>query len=240
MVAILLSNGGEPMIEHATLELPPSQDGFIYLSGDSTLKERKSNSRISQSHNSFQESENHFGLDMVLLLANWDKYRVPLALSQIDIRKKGHQNILFREMLARFNPPLWAQKVVVLGVSGFAAKETFQLIKKKNFYFAFSLPKTWKVDHETSLREILLEAPNKLYQRISSVGQDGKRKQYWVFSHHCYLDLLGDVTIVFSKKREEDSHKKVKCIVTNLNTLEIGDILSIYSRRWGLALNLQK
>jgi hypothetical protein len=36
---------------------------------------------------------------MVLLMANWDCFRVPIALTPIDPHCHGHQNILFWQML---------------------------------------------------------------------------------------------------------------------------------------------
>jgi hypothetical protein len=36
---------------------------------------------------------------MVVLIASWDRYRIPIDLKVMDPKIKGHQNILFRQML---------------------------------------------------------------------------------------------------------------------------------------------
>ena len=54
------------------------------------------------------------------------------------------------------------------------------------------------------------------------------------------LHQLGDVTIVLSKKRRNLGPKRVKIIVTNLLAAPVGDILSIYARRWGVELTIKE
>jgi hypothetical protein len=60
-----------------------------------------------------------------------DSTTVPLALVPIDPKIKGHQNILFRQMLQDFVPPAWVRQVVVVADAGFAANETLRLIAEK-------------------------------------------------------------------------------------------------------------
>ena len=46
-------------------------------------------------------------VEMVLLIARWDRFRIPVALTLIDPKCRGQQNILFRQMLKTFVPPAW-------------------------------------------------------------------------------------------------------------------------------------
>jgi hypothetical protein len=58
---------------------------------------------------------------LVLSIASWDRFRVPVALDLIDPQCRGHQNTLFRQMLKAFVPPGWVQQVIVVADAGFAA-----------------------------------------------------------------------------------------------------------------------
>lgn len=61
-----------------------------------------------------------------------------------------------------------------------------------------------------------------------------------MFVRHATLHTLGDVTMVLSKKRRNMGPKQVKIIVTNLTGATAGTILSIYARRWGVALPIKE
>ena len=63
---------------------------------------------------------------MVLLIASWGCGRVPVAFALMDPTIKGHQNILFRQMLKDFIPPSWVRqtRLTYLGKSaGVACSE---------------------------------------------------------------------------------------------------------------------
>jgi hypothetical protein len=50
---------------------------------------------------------NHFasyvyGLELVLLIAQWGRFRVPVGCDVLIPKRKAHRNILFRQMLRRF------------------------------------------------------------------------------------------------------------------------------------------
>ena len=54
------------------------------------------------------------------------------------------------------------------------------------------------------------------------------------------MKTLGDVTVLLSKKRLNDGPKKIKLIVTNLETQSASQILGIYSRRWGVEVTIKE
>lgn len=75
---------------------------------------------------------------------------------------------------------------------------------------------------------------------MASYKPDGRRKDYWVFRRRSALNILGEVTIVLSKKRRNQGPKGVKIIGTNLIGASATEILSSYARRWGIELTIKE
>jgi len=226
----------------ATLRtLPPPPDGVLYIIGDSTLKDKRGRQHPLGHITRHSEHDPYtFGFEMVVLLASWDRLRIPLALVPIDPKIKGHQNILFRQMLKEFVPPAWVRQVVVVADAGFAANETLRLIAEKKYAYVFAMPRTRKFTNGKHLRDLVQHLPKSCYARRASWKPDGRRQDYWVFVRHATLHKLGDVTIVLSKKRRNTGPKQVKIIVTNLTEATAGAILSIYARRWGVEVTIKE
>ena len=219
----------------ATLRtLPPPADGVLYLIGDSTVKAKRGRKHpLGRTTRHSEHAPYTFGFEVVLLMASWEHRRVPIALGLIDPKIRGHQNIVFRQMLKDFVPPAWVQQVVVVADAGFAATETLRLITKQKYAYVFAMPRTRKFTNGKHLRDLVQHLPKSCYARRASHTPDGRRRDYWVFTRRATLHKLGDVTMVLSKKRRNDGPKKVKIIVTNLKA-RAGAILSIYARRWGV------
>jgi hypothetical protein len=176
----------------------------------------------------------------VLLIASWGQFRVPVALGLIDPQRRGHQNILFRQLLKDFVPPAWVRQVVVVADAGFAANETLRLITAQKYTDVLAMPRTRKFTDGKYLRDLVHHLPKSCYYRRASTKPDGRRQDYWVFRRCATLHKLGDVTIVLSKKRRNDGPKGVKIIVTNLSEASAGAILSIYARRWGIEVTIKE
>ena len=166
--------------------------------------------------------------------------RVPIALGLIDPKIRGHQNILFRQMLRDFVPPAWVRQIVVVADAGFAANETLRLIAEQRYTYVFAMPRTRKFTNGKHLRDLVQHLPKSCYYRRASHKPYGRRKDYWVFTRRATLHKLGDVTIVLSKKRRNDGPKGVKILVTNLTEASAGTILSIYARRWGVEVTIKE
>lgn len=226
----------------ATLRtLPPPSDGILYLIGDSTVKDKRGRKHPLGRTTRHSEHEPYtFGFEMVLLIASWGRLRVPVALALIDPTCRGHQNILFRQMLRDFVPPAWVQQVVVLADAGFAANATLHLITAKHYTYVFAMPRTRKFTNGKHLRDLVQHLPKSCYYRRASHKPDGRRRDYWVFTRRTTLHNLGDVTIVLSKKRRNDGPKGVKIIVTNLTEASAGAILSMYAWRWGIEVTIKE
>lgn len=226
----------------ATLRsLPPPADGVLYLLGDSTLKPKRGRKHpVGHFTRHGAHEPYRFGFEVVLMVASWDRVRVPIAVGLIEPQRRGHQNILFRQMLKDFVPPTWVRQVVVVADAGFAANETLRLITKKRYGYVFAMPRTRKFTNGKHLRDLVYHLPKSCYYRRASYKPDGRRKDYWVFMRHATLHKLGDVTMVLSKKRRNDGPKGVKILVTNLTTTSAGAILSIYARRWGVEVTIKE
>jgi hypothetical protein len=226
----------------ATLRvLPPPADGVLYLIGDSTLKDKRGRKHpLGHTTRHSEHDPYSFGFEMVLLLASWGHFRVPVALASIDPAIKGHQNILFRQMLKDFVPPAWVRQIVVVADAGFAANATLRLITEQHYTYVFAMPRTRKFTNGKHLRDLVQHLPKSCYSRRASHKPDGRRQDYWVFTRHATLHNLGDVTIVLSKKRRNQGPKGVKIIVTNLTEASAGAILSIYAWRWGVEVTFKE
>jgi hypothetical protein len=226
----------------ATLRaLPPPADGVLYLSGDSTLKPKRGR-KHPVGH--VTRHNNHdayvFGFELVLLIVRWEHVRVPIGLGLIDPKIRGHQNIVFRQMLRDFVPPAWVRQIIVVADAGYAANATLRLITERRYAYVFAMPRTRKFTNGKHLRDLVQHLPKTCYARRASHKPDGRRRDYWVFLRRASLHNLGDVTIVLSKKRRNDGPKGVKILVTNLTEASAGAILSIYAWRWGVEVTIKE
>jgi hypothetical protein len=141
----------------ATLRaLPPPADGILYFIGDTTLKEKRGRKHpLAYTTRQSEQAPYTFGFEMVLLIASWGSCRVPIALAPIDPQCRGHQNILFRQMLKDFVPPAWVRQIVVVAEPGFSANATLSLMHEKKYAYVFPLPRTRKFTNSKHLRDLV-------------------------------------------------------------------------------------
>lgn len=224
---------------------PPPEDGIIYVVTDTSHKNKRGKKNpVAQKG---RESEHHFwffGILFVVLMVSWDVYRiivdfrVVLPKDNPDYKKP---NVLFQEMFQNFTPPPWAKTVITTADSGFASKENFKLIQKRDkddhkrrWGFVFSIARTWNMQDGKSLSNLVKHLPYKYYKKtwIHRLPEGNRRKTFWIFEKHVCLNHIGDVTVVLSKKGRNVGPKKTKILVTNLTELTPRQVLSIYQRRW--------
>jgi Transposase DDE domain len=221
--------------------LPPPADGTLYLIGDKTIKQKCGKKQPLAHKTRMNEFARYvFGQELVLLLAQWGRLRVPVSCEVLDPKRKGHQNILFRQMLRRFQPPIWCRHVVVVADAGFASKPNLRLIQRLEWRFVFAFARTWKLEDGTHLRDLATYLPKSQYRRIASYTPDKRRRDYWVFVRRAKLKTVGDVTVILSKRRRNEGPKKVKLIVTNLETERASEILNAYARRWAVEVTFKE
>jgi transposase len=179
-------------------------------------------------------------MELVILLVSWGTYRIPVAIEVIDPNIKGHQNILFREMLERFNPPKWARSVIVEVDSGFSSNQNIKAIEKKKYYYVCAIPRTRKFTNDKYVKDLVKHLPKNHYHRVATRKLGGRRKDYWVYSNRAKLNGLGEVTILLSKRRLNDAPKNVKIIVTNLKAATEAEILTHFAQRWTIEVAIKE
>ena len=221
--------------------LPPPADGTLHLVGDATIKGKRGRKHpVGRTCRVNEYARFCYGFEMVLLVASWAHFRVPVAIAVIDPHRQGQQNILFRRMLREFVPPAWAHRVVVEADAGFAATKTFRLIERLGYGYVCAVARTRKFTDGRYLRDLVQHLPKSSYHRIKTSKPDGRRRDYWVYECRRSLHDLGDVTIILSKQRRNDGPKKAKIIVTNLDGATVGQVLSYYARRWGVEVTIKE
>jgi Transposase DDE domain len=216
--------------------LPPPADGVLHLTGDSTVTERTGEQQpLARKTRTNEYAPYVFGQALVLVIAQWGRVRVPMRAAVVDPQIKGHQNLLFRQMVKDFVPPAWVKAVIVEADAAFAAKATLKSIADRGWGYVFGLARTWKLADGTHLRALARHTTHACYQRYVAHKPDGRRKCYWVFRRTACVRHLGQVTILLSKRRQNDEPKRIKLSVTNLTEeTTTGTILSHYHRRWGV------
>ena len=221
--------------------LPPAADGKLYIIGDTTHKPKRGQKHpLGLVTRQSESSPYTFGFNMVVLVACWDRFRIPIAMAPIDPKRKGHQNILFRQMLRDFEPPSWVREIIVLADAGYPANATLKLINELGWTYVFAMPRTRKFTNGKYVRDLVNHLPKSLYRRRATYKPDGRRQDYWVFMRRAELHQLGDVTIVLSKKRRNLGPRRVKIIVTNLLEASAGAILNQYAIRWAVELTIKE
>jgi len=227
--------------------LPIPEDKTLYVIVDGSKKDKRSKK------NPYMQKEKirtngawFFGIRFCVLMIAWGNFRIPVDFKVLY--PKGHkkyrnENKLFRDMLKRFTPPAWAKNVIIMGDAAYASVDNMKYIQnrarnewkqnKVNWWFVFSMAKTWKFSDGKSLRDLANHVKKECYQKIFISKTLSNRKQgYWTFSKSVSLRHIGDVTIVLSKKGRNLGPKNIKVIVTNLPSVTAKQILNIYQRRF--------
>ena len=157
--------------------LPPAADGTLYLIGDTTHKPKRGRQHpLGLVTRQSESSPSTFGFNMVVLVASGDRFRMPIAMATIDPKRKGHQHILFRQMLRDFAPPSWVREVVVLADAGYPANPTLKLLKDLGWTYVFAMPRTRKFPNGKYVRDMVQPLPKSLYRRRATYKPDGRRQ----------------------------------------------------------------
>jgi hypothetical protein len=232
-------------VQEALHTLPPPKDGTMYLVGDGSHKpKRGTQNSLAQKGRKSEYQPWFFGIRFVLLIANWDVYRLPVAFRLI--RPKSHpayqsENALFRAMVERFVPPTWAKRVIVEGDAAYGSQENMQMVLKRDaddparrWGFVFAIARTWKTVEDKAIKDLVTHLPRIYYQRIRVPRLPGTKgcQTFWVYSTRLCLRHVGDVTVVLSKKGRNVGPKHTKILVTNLDEWIPRQVVSAYQRRW--------
>jgi len=236
----------EWLVSEALAAFPPPKDGVLYLVGDSTLKGKRSKKNPLAKKGRLNEyAPFTFGLHVVLLIAQWDVYRIPLAFRLVTPKgSAGYQseNALFREMLQEVILPAWCKKVVVVADAAYPSRANLQAIQARHWFFVIAFPRTWKLANGQHLRDIVTHLPIHHYRqvRVPLVVPSVRRRVFWTFAKRAELRQVGDVTVVLSRRRRNDSPKHTKLLVTNLPQATAHLTVALYLRRWPVELCIKE
>ena len=222
--------------------LPPPTDGTLYLIGDKTIKQKSGKKQPLAHKTRMNEFARYvFGQEIVLLIAQWGRLRVPVSCEMLDPKRKGHQNILFRQMLRRFRPPAWCRQRSRGGGCRLCLQAQFA--DDPAIGVAFRL--RFRTHLETGRRHTSAR-PGQIFAQVAVIEGSlltrpiKRRRDYWVFVRRAQLKTVGDVTVILSKRRRNEGPKKIKLIVTNLETKRASEILNAYARRWAVEVTFKE
>src|SRR3982750_3040909 len=214
--------------------LPPPVDGQLYLIADTTIRGKTGKNPPLAHHPRLNQHEPFvFGHSRLLVLAHWGRRRIPVGAVVLDPKRRGQQNIQLRHGLSGFQPSAWCRNVIVIADAGLASQANLCAIQRHGWRYMFCLPRPWKRADGTHWRDLARHLPPGRYHRVASATPDRRRRDDWVYLRRAELNLLGDVTVLLSKKRRNQGPQQVKLIVTKLEPASATTMLSVYARRGG-------
>lgn len=232
--------------EKVIAKLPKPENGIIYLTVDGSHKNKRSKQNPFAQKGKLTIKGNYFfGIKFVVLMVNWGNFRVPIDFDIVLPKKSKNymtENQLFREMLKKYTPQPWVKQVIILADAGFASKDNFYLInklhndfikKKVKLWYVFAISKNCKTSDGQFVKNIAKHTNKEHFKKIfiPKINKDSK-KSYWCFSKKLTLKNIGDVTMVFSRKRRNSGPKQTKVLVTNHPEFNAKTIVAIYQRRF--------
>jgi DDE family transposase len=217
---------------------PPPADGVLYLVVDSTLKgKRTKKNPLVKKGRLNEHAPFTVGLHLVLLIAQWDIYRIPLDFRLV--KPKTHKDyrsepMLVRDMLEALVLPAWCKAVIVVADAAYASRDNLQAIQARRWFFVIAFPRTWKLANGQHLRDIVTHLPRHHYRqvRVPALVSTHRHRSFWTFVKSAHLRHIGDVTVLLSRRRRNDGPKQTKLLVTNLPMASARLIVMIYLRRW--------
>lgn len=235
------------LVESVLAVLPPAADGRVLLVVAGTYKAKPARKHPLVKKGRFGRWSRYVcGLEVLVLMLQWGRFRIPVDVALVRPKTAADYqtaNALFRQMLRQVVPPAWAETVLVVADAGFPAKDTLRLIQKRGFFFVMSLPRTWQFADNHPLRNGVKYLPKSRYQKTWFYPPSQprpRRRVFWTYRARKRLRHLGDVTMVLSKKRRNDSPKQTKILVTNLPNVTARQTIALYARRWDVELLIKE
>jgi hypothetical protein len=234
------------LVSEALAAFPPPKDGVLYLVVDSTLKgKRGKKNPLAKKGRLNEYAPFTFGLHVVIVIAQWDVYRIPLAFRLV--KPKDHpayqsENALVREMFAHLLLPAWCKQVVVVADAAYPSRANLQAIQARGWFFVIAFPRTWKLANGQHLRDVITHLPIHYYHqvRVPLVVPTVRRRVFWTFAKPAQLAHVGEVTVVLSRRRRNESPKHTKLLVTNLPQATAHLTVALYLRRWPVELCIKE
>lgn len=205
----------EWLVNETLAAFPPPRDGVLYLVVDSTRKEKRSKQNPWAKNGRLNEyAPFTCGPHLILLIAQWDVYRIPLAFRLVKPKGSlGYQseNALVRAMLQAVVLPAWCKKVVVVADAAYPSRANLRAIQARGWFFVIAFPRTWKLSNGHYLRDIVTHLPIYHYRqvRVPLVVPSARRRVFWTFAKRAELRQVGDVTVVLSAYPKTPAARKV-------------------------------
>lgn len=214
--------------------LPIPLDRTLYVVADSSHKPKRSRLNPYAKQGKAREP-GFFGLHFLVISLQWLHFRIPVAFALIRSKKDPHyltENTLFRQLLQNLTLPMWAKQVVIIADAAYASKANLRYIQSQGWFYLMALAKTWNLADGTPLKTYLAKLQRHQFKQ-TWLTYGSRRRWFYVRQQRLNLNVLGEVTILFSKKGRKDGPKATKCFVTNLpDSLTERQLLQIYQRRW--------
>jgi hypothetical protein len=227
--------------------LPSPTNSVLYLFGDSSHADKRGTKNpVAQKGRISQHYPWFFGLRLVLLLAAWDGYRVPVGFRLILPKRHTtyrSENALFRDMAEAFVPPRWAKLVVVGGAAAYGSQANMYMVQERDkadsarqWGFVFAIARTWKTAEEKTIKNLVTHLPRRYYQqtRVPREPLGKGSKTFWTYRTCLNLRHVGDVTVVLSKRGRNIGPKQTKILVSNLAALTPSQVVGMYQKCWSV------
>jgi DDE family transposase len=236
----------EWLVSEALAAFPPPKDGVLYLVVDSTLKgKRGKKNPLAKKGRLNEYAPFTFGLQVVIVIAQGDGYRIPLAFRLVkptESQDYQSENVLVRERLGEVVLPAWCKKVVVVADAAYPSRANLQALQARSWYFVIAFPRTWKLATGQYLRDVVTHLPIPSYRqvRVPLVTSNTRRRVFWTFAKQAQVAHVGEVTVVVSRRRRNDSPKHTKRLVTNLPQATTHLSVARYLRRGPVELCIKE
>lgn len=153
-----------------------------------------------------------WGLHLVLLIAQWGVYRIPLDFRLV--KPKTHKDYrseprVVRDMLEALVLPAWCKCVIVVADAAYASRKNLKAIQARGWFFVIAFPRTWKLANGHYLRDSVTHLPIHHYHRVRVLPlvPTGRQRTCWTFVKQAQLRPIGDVTVILTRRRRNDSPK---------------------------------
>src|SRR5262249_24877673 len=114
--------------------LPAPAEGIMPLSADKTRTDKRGRTHpLGLVTRERGHAPYCCGVEMVLLIASWNRYRLPSAMAVMDPKCTGHQHILFRPMRETVELPSSVRQRIVTADAGFAANKSLKVSQGKGW-----------------------------------------------------------------------------------------------------------
>ena len=235
------------LVSEALAAFPPPKDGVLYLVVDSTLKGKREQAKPAGQERAAQRvralylwaacrhSSSRSGMSTA--------FRWPFGSSNPKPSPDYQsENALVREMLGEVILPAWCKKWSWSPMPPIPRGPICKPIQARGWFFVIAFPRTWKLANGQYLRDLVTHLPVHHYRqvRVSLVVPSARRRVFWTFAKQAQLAHVGDVTVVLSRRRRNDSPKHTKLLVTNLPQATAHLTVALYLRRWPVELCIKE